>query len=284
MKAFSLFSYNRLPLAALFAAATSGGVQAAINPSDLGGTSGELFMSVWDETAAQSYTYDLGVTVNQFFANATTPQTWVLDQRFVNFASTGDQLAFNIGGNSGYPGIITNGVVNSNFGVLASHLVGFPLNPNTIANASIGSQFVSSFSARLNFVNQSIVADNPGTTLTDYAANLSEQSGSSEPSYFTNFWGITMKNIPWTASAKVRQTDGSPDTSLDMYFIHGNSAGVASPALVTAIGTGYYFKLDPAAATLTWTTTAVPLPASVWLMLSALGGLGLFKRRERKRS
>jgi len=281
-----------LPLALLLAAGSSSTL-AAINPGTIGppvntgsGSSGELFLSVWDQAAATSYSYDMGLTVEAFIADATTARTWVLDQRFIDFAATGDTLTFNIAGSNGYPGITTGGVINANYGFLASHLVGavFGSAPN---NASLG-QIYTAYTGHIQYLNNSQINQNGGSQFnqadqTNYPLNLSEVTTTNSGSYFNNAWGVSMNaKIPWMASAKVRQTDGSADTTLDMYFVHANPAATNSSSIFQPVGTGFVFSLDPATATLSWASTApVPVPAAVWLFLSALAGLGLFKRPNR---
>lgn len=282
-----------LSIAVLLAGA--GAAEAAINPGQpptgiLPGesSSGELFLSVWDRTALTSYSYDLGLTVDALLADQTTPHIWNLDQRFFDFASTGNALTFNIAASNGYPGLLneSDGSVNANFGFVASHRLGFSFNTSPINNASLG-QIYSAFTGHIQYLNNAQVAQNPGATQGDFAANLSEITTSTTAgSYFNNVWGVQQAKIPWNASAVVRSPDAE-DLTLDLYFIHANPAAIGANALIAQIGGGatpFQFALDATAGTLTWGAqpSAVPLPAAGWLLMSGLGSLGWLARLGRK--
>jgi len=283
MKAY--FPIKNIALAFSIGMAVSNAAEATINPGTIGpalgqfgsGSSGELFLSVWDQTAAISFSFDMGLTVEDFISGNPTPLVWDLGPSFGNFANTGHPLTFNIAGSNAYPGLITGGVPNANYGFLASHLLGFSLNSSPIANASLG-QLASAFTGRIQFLNLAQLAQNPGATATDWGANLSEVTTStSAGSYFNNFWGINEGKVPWTASAKVRQEGGLADTSLDMYFIHANPASIGSAAIVDPAASGFHFVLDSNNATLS--LSLIPEPATAWLFVAGMVGLGLSIRR-----
>ncbi|MFM8332070.1 MAG: VPLPA-CTERM sorting domain-containing protein [Candidatus Methylumidiphilus sp.] len=274
--------------------AGTGAAEAAINPGQpptgiLPGesSSGEFFLSVWDPTALTSYSYDLGLTVDALLADPTTPRTWNLDQRFFDFAGSGNALTFNIAASNGYPALLNDaGGVNANFGFVASHRLGASFNTSPINNASLG-QIYSAFTGHIQYLNNAQVAQNPGAVQGDFAANLSEITTSTTAgSYFNKDWGVRQNKIPWNASAVVRSPDAE-DLTLDLYFIHANPAAVGAAALIEQIGGGttpFQFALDANAGTLTWAAqpSVVPLPAADWLLLSGLGSLGWLARRLKK--
>jgi len=106
--------------AALCLACGLNGAQAAINNGaplvqPLGsGTSGEMFLSVFDSGISTSFAIDLGTTVEDFLASAGNSRYWDLGSGFTSFAALStDPLIFNVAGNNTYPAIkATNNSVN----------------------------------------------------------------------------------------------------------------------------------------------------------------------------
>lgn len=77
----------------------------------------------------------------------------------------------------------------------------------------------------------------------------------------------------WTAAAN------DANATLAMYFFAQN--GGRGQGTATAFATEYagVWSFDAATGALSYAVSAVPLPAAVWLLLSALGGLGAVGRR-----
>lgn len=284
--------------AAVLLALGAGSAQAAINDGNPYGTvgtgsgsSGELFLSVWDATAQESYSLDLGVTVQQLLADqslssdGTAGQTWQLGSKFATFmANSQNDIGFNIAAVNAYQtqniGTGATGILNTNYGVMLSNRYGLengPI-PGTLSNTAL-SLYVKGFTDRARYL--SLAADQ--SNFQDWASNLSELTTDvSSNAYALKFsWDKFGKNLT-TVSA-------TPSEMLSMYFLHlsagpANLAGMKQPTAADLLGTAgdYAFKLDVNAGTLSWVSnaTAVPLPAGAWLMISGLTGLlGLQRRR-----
>ncbi|MBD9355270.1 hypothetical protein [Methylomonas albis] len=255
--------------------------QAAINNGassiQAGGTgsAGELYLNVWDQAASTSYSIDLGVTVGNFLSGNLPTTFGQLDQRFINWAATtSDPLIFNVAGNNSYVPF-----ANSANGVLLSRRTG-ATEPGGITLSTLGT-WESRVRDRANALNIAEVAQNPGATATDYAANLSEVTTTGASSYFGyTFWTQNMGISGWNGSAKVRNS-GVEDETLDFYFVHspGGTVGTSTRAIFEKLEGK--FSLDIADAKLVWTptVTAVPLPGAVWLFLGGLVSLLRLQKR-----
>jgi len=231
------------------------------------GVAGELFLNVWDQAAATSYSIDLGVTVGDFLAGAYTSTFWNLDQRFVDWAAaTGDPLTFNVAGNNSYVGLNS-----ADYGVLMSRKTGASA-PGAITMNSLTNLFTTRIAARATALNIAHVAQNSGATATDFTADLSEVTTTNVSSYFNKAWGSSMNISGWVGSATVRN-GGNPDQTVDFFFIHspgGGSVGSSTQAVFDKLDG--YLSLDVANAKLTWTSNVapVPVPGAVWLFLSGM--------------
>ncbi|WP_020483016.1 hypothetical protein [Methylomonas sp. MK1] len=229
------------------------------------GVAGELFLNVWDQAAATSYSIDLGVTVGDFLAGSQVSSYWNLDQRFVNWAAaTSDPLTFNVAGNNSYVGLNS-----ADYGVLLSRRTGASA-PGSFSMSALAT-VTTRISARATALNIAEVAQNSGATATDYAADLSEVTTTNASSYFDKAWGTSMNISGWVGSATVRN-GGNPDQTLNLFFIHSPGGTVASGTPVVFNELDGFLSLDIASAKLTWTSNVapVPVPGAVWLFLSGI--------------
>lgn len=74
---------------------------------------------------------------------------------------------------------------------------------------------------------------------------------------------------------------GELTDTLAMYLYSNSGNSITGGAILPATGTAYagLWALDLASNTLSYTVSAVPVPAALWLLLSGLGGLGVIGRR-----
>ncbi|BBA35028.1 uncharacterized protein sS8_3085 [Methylocaldum marinum] len=278
-------------LPAVLLSAAAGGAHAAIaTGSTFGGSSGELFLSVWDQTSAYSYSLDLGVTVEDFLTGQSTPRTWVLDQRFEDFAAAGNPLKFNIAANNTY-----QGVSSADYGIVTS-VQNIPTQIEKIntfqgkaATGRLG-QMSSAVQQRVNRLNQSSSAQNGGASTFDFTLNLSEVTDGTvdaHNAYFTNIWGNNLGGKQ--AAANTTATVGSPtepDETLALFFLHLQGPNVNKIQVDQLGGGTFTFALDVANKQLVWSGSVapVPIPAGVWLLSSALAALGFLRRPEQASS
>lgn len=259
-------------LAAICLVAGAGSAHAAINngapliQASGTGSSGELYLNVWDALATTSYSIDLGTTADDFLAGKQLSRTWSLDQKFVDWASsTSDPLTFNVAGNNSYLGL-----TDSNYGVLLSRREGASA-PGGVAMSALAT-LTTKVRDRANALNIAQVAQNPGTTATDFEADLSEVTTSTgATSYFNKAWGTTMSIPGWIGSAVVRNGE-TPDQNLDLFFIHSPGGSVASGTPAVFDKLDGFLSLDVANAKLVWTSNVapVPVPGAAWLFLSGI--------------
>lgn len=231
------------------------------------GNPGEMFLNVWDQAAATSYSIDLGTTVESFLAGSQTATSWSLDQRFIDWAATTtDPLTFNVAGNNSYVGMNS-----ADFGVLMSRTTGTS-KPGSITMVNLQNLYTSRIRDRANALNITSGLENGGASPTDFAADLSEVTTSNLSSYFGySFWGKSMGIPGWIGSGVVRNGD-TPDTTVDLYFIHSPGGPVQGSTKAVFDNLDGYLSLDVANAKLSWTpnVAAVPVPGAVWLFLSGM--------------
>lgn len=258
-------------IASLVLAAGAGSAHAAIVTGETG--SGELFLSVWDQTAAQSYNQDLNVDLAQFLANtnvngfnsnaswsiALNPTVW---GSFFNAANAGATV-YNIAAakldNASF------NALSANYGYLTSFNTA---NPAPAVNGHVNQ--IGTVGATI--VNKAGLYNGLGTG----DANV---FSSASAAYFDNEWGNTF-NQQVSVS---QRNDGLFGASTLVYF-HGLDPVLGQDEIGDPVVLDRWdllpgtFQLT--ATQLTYTVGApVPVPAAVWLFGSALAGLLGFSRR-----
>lgn len=270
-----MFFPRRLALPALLAlmagnggpawAAIANGVTSAVGSGN-SNSSGELFLNVWDDTAAWSYSLDLGTTVEQFLANPAA-RTWNLDQRFKDFAAQGHPLHFNIAANNTYGGIAAAGLgaVPSTYGVLSS-VLDDPA-ATALADARTGTagtnvqQYSSPVQTRINALNLQAAAQNgliPGdpVDMARFDLNLGETTDANNDvygGYFATLWGVNLSNrFAFSTTATVRDANGAADQTVRLYFFGLQGPGVNKVRATDLGGGSLRASLDTSQATLVW--------------------------------
>jgi hypothetical protein len=258
-------------LVAATALAIGAQAQAAINDDNAftpgGGTgAGELFLSVIDRGAAQpmSYVLDLGITADQFMANDAPGYS-------LNFAADANLLTLlnNPGGTVSWNLTAVHNDYGPSFddlGYLSTAPTAPVANSNTVTGIIGLSDAITKAGIYLQSVNAAMGANN-SVLVTNPSANA----------FHDTFWGDT-----WHAST--HSTEAGLGDSMGFYYVATNvtvDGDGSSSRLAEFLGT---WSLA-ANGTLTYATSAtpppaVPVPAAVWLLGSALVGLVGVARRK----
>ncbi len=275
--------YSRLIMGVLCGAVLSNTFAATCDGTNASACgSGELFLSVWNEEAATSYSLDLGITVEEIASGAVLTRQWDLASTsvapffgsFLSALGAGKTLQYNVAANN------TLGALNTNpdFGVVTT----FSNSPAEVQGVQPGvglSGIVSTLSSnvrsRINNLNATVTEDHPGATANDFAANLDEQSDATQFSYFNDAsWGIDLGGGigGLTTATVVGQV-------LDLYLLGWSGSGPTSR--FSQLG---QYSLN-ANGLLTFTSvSAVPVPAAVWLLGSVLLGMAGYGGRGKRQS
>ena len=261
-----------------------GGAQAALISTDNGivsggGTgAGNLFLSVIDTVNRRSFLLNTNITANQFRANPNASQlisNAALSQFLVD-AGPGvnniDSVRWNLAAISNTrPG----GLDVTNFGILSTATPGSLVDPTTVPPGNIAlDNSITNATGYLTAANRFDAAGTPlGADLAtqDYVIVPDGNTAYHNGGAWAGTWGGT---TTFTNEAAI-------GTAQDFWFIHTDPNETDFTSLVDLQpGT---WKLDFVAgnAALTYTaTSAVPIPAAVWLLGSGLIGLiGVARRR-----
>ncbi len=227
---------------------------------------GELFVSVWDETAQKSYHLDLGITTAQLLANPTQTLSFDLfnDTNYAGFLNPLSPLVFNIAAGD----LVLNDVSDvPDFGLLVT------------SNDNVASAIASSWNSSTIASNVSNV-DVHSAALNTFTTNLNfngtgNGSGISGPQDGDAYHGVNnwLHNfgggLPFNNQALV-------DTPLE--FWHLGTDANASVAIAAKLPNAW--ALTSTGTLLYGSPSAVPVPAAVWLFGSGLVGLvGVARRR-----
>jgi hypothetical protein len=235
--------------------------------------SADLFITIWDQKANDSYSVDLGLNIHTFEADAaSTNITWNLDNSFKTFAATGDALTYNVAGvdeniSSAGKAVYSN---TTNDTVLMS----FPTGGSAFSAGGFTGANLSGFENKVAaFINSN--SSNSSEIITD----------TNNGAYFNSSqWGVGQGNSSGIDSAVA---GGGGANKLSVIYLNTPGTTIAarnftSTAMTETLPAGY-FSLNAANDTLAWTSnvvTAVPVPGMTWLFLG--GVMTLLASQKRK--
>ncbi len=240
---------------------------AIVTPTSPSNTNGsDVFLVVTNQTTYASEVIDLGISAQSLLSAST----------FENPAGYTTQWTLD-------PNLFTN----LGAGTLTFQLYAGQANSGFSGNYLFSTSDAGNSLALLTQAGNISTANNSaGTYLSNYSGNFS--STSSYLTYFTssatNSW-VTNANATTAPGITLGlagvNASGTPGSSaLVMYEVTSNGTRSSSTTTQTAIGNGTNAGTwSLSANTLTYTLAAVPLPASAWLLISGLLGLGFVSRR-----
>jgi len=253
-------------IASLALAAGAGSAHATIATGS--GAQGELFLSVWDQAAQQSYSQDLGIDLAQFLLNTTPGNAfnsnvaWSVALNpvwgsFFNSANAGATV-YNVAATK-QTGLSSR---SQTYGYLTSFNTA---NPLPVIDGNIAQV------QGVDGVIQTKAALYNGADEVNIAQNDAKIWSSASDSYYNTLWGNDF-NFSVPSSQNNQGVYGG--TTLALF--HGLDPVTSGVDRWVTLGS---FQLTPTALTYTPGGAPVPVPAAFWLFGSALAGLLGFSRR-----
>ncbi|MBI3774214.1 MAG: hypothetical protein HY273_01435 [Gammaproteobacteria bacterium] len=245
----------------------------------LGGASGngELYLSVWDDTAKVSYTKDLGMTMDAFIASGNT---------------LGYSTSYSFGSDANWTSFLSQvgGVSNANLqwtiNAADTTGTGTSLRFLTTSNAGVAALQATTNSAMSTGFKGNINTFIDAVNLTGTHATQADGSSVNAAADAVNAYeGTLMGNTfggkttgGWSTSAY------GLSSSLEFFSLSPSSTSSGGKAVVNQFGdlassTMGKWTIDPTG-TATYTVSAVPVPAALWLLGSAMVGLVGVARRK----
>lgn len=239
---------------------------------------GELYLSVWDDVTQVSYTKDLGVTMNAFMAAGNT---------------LGYSTSYSFGSDANWTSFLSQvgGASNSNlqWTINAADTTGLGAGGQrflTTSNAGIAalqattnSAMTTGFKGNINTFINAVNFTGTHSTQTEGSSVNAVTAGADayEGTYMgNNFGGKTTGG--WTTSAY------GLSSSLEFFSLTPSSTSSGGKAVVNQFGdiaTGTMGKWTiSSTGTVKYEVSAVPVPAALWLLGSAMVGLVGVARRK----
>lgn len=245
----------------------AGSANAMIQTSALAGSPSELLLSMFDNTAQRTYLVDLGGSYENFRAGTAANQSWNLASLFGNTLTdaiaAGNDIRYNV---VAY-GRVAAGTNNSTFGYLTTSNQSEATLDNLAGGKTLSAVGQGASAINLQYGNLNGIADNTSAAIN---ASFTTTDALSTVWYPTT-WG---NNI----NTKVGGLDNEGTVGVDLAFWHFGAKLTTTSTLDADVKSlPGKFKLNNAGL-LTY-TSAVPVPAAVWMMGSALVGLIGFRRR-----
>ncbi len=254
-------------VAAALVAAASVPAMASIGAPLTG--NGELFLVVWDQADAVSYTKDLGILMDDFLANSTTDRSFALNDAFF----------------TAFLGVAGTTPSDLKFAVIAGDSVGTRRIYTTIdqdvtaynnGNITSGVAYLNNYTS--NQVTTSANTNHAGAvsingTSYDVAPNLA-YFGAQFGSTFQGTSNTANGGAPWSNSVLVGTT-----AKFRSFSSQGTAGGTQTPQTtfdglwsVTNVGGQY---------TASYSVAAVPEAEGIAMALAGFGALGFMARRRR---
>ncbi|MCQ8117436.1 hypothetical protein [Methylomonas rosea] len=255
---------KKLLAVAVLAAAASGAAEARIQAiGDATADGSEFLFNLVNYTAQNSYTLDLGITVEQFLANPSQPLSFSLsDNNFQSFAAAytaGNNVAWGV---SGGHGLLNDPSDTAKYGFYTTSVVPAPSNIDT--NAGDISNTMSKWNVMVGSVQ----------TQDANANNLSTFKTVGQNGYTAVYGNDFQTALPFTAQ-------GQLGTALAFVHEKVNDDDFDTGELVTFPGTwNFSFSGNVGSLTYTAAPAAVPLPAAVWMFGAGLMGVLRATRRK----
>jgi hypothetical protein len=255
---------------ALVLALLAGTAQAAIDTDGgalpfAGSGAGELFLSAISRADQKSITIDLGVTASAFLANPALgfSQTYAPLKEFIDSAK--GPVAYNIGGISNVN--VLGGADPASWGLLSTASAPIGKLPTTDLN-----QIAAAMSNAANF--KFFVNEKAGSNDVSRNEVVVETNPSLKSYHDGGFWGQVWGGaMPFTTEELISR-------ALPFYFVgldlDADPSGGASRGV--NVLSSYVWSVSGDGMV---QYSAVPLPAGVWLLGSALVGALAFRRRRR---
>lgn len=224
---------------------------------------GELFLVVWDQVDAVSYTKDLGINMDDFFATSSTERSFALDDAFFTSflgvaATTASDLKFAV--------IAADGIGTKRlFTTITQEVTAFNNGNLNTATANVETFAGNQVTVSANTTHVGAVAIN-GTSY-DVAPNGAYFGGSNRPTF-------NVAGLPWSNSVLV-----GTSSAFRSFSSQGVSGGTPTPQStfeglwsVTNVGGAY---------TASYSVAAVPEADGIAMALAGFGALGFLARRRR---
>lgn len=250
-------------LAVSVALAMSGAANASILRTNSTNGSGEMFLTVWDKDAAQSYALDLGVRTIDFNADWTQTLSYDLsgDANFANFMNSSNNIVYTVAGADQSAWDILN------YGFLTTVSSDFE---SVRISASTYSR-IGGVSGTIDVMALNSNTDSGDVIDANFAANLSNFSLSSDTGYAgLGTWGSNLGGTAITSTANIDSSVAFYAALMDSDWFTPIITELPNVWTLTSAGQLTYAPVS-----------AVPVPAAVWLFGSGLLGLVSVARRRK---